>query len=239
MGHLKIIKSGDYIELFNYEREINPKIKSGRRKRVKQRDSRPLASRHDSIRRRIKSFSRLVRANLVGETSPSLFTLTCVESVGIVRGYEYLADFWRRLRQASISVEKYIAVPEFQKRGAIHFHLIVWGMNEYAKQERDSRQIQNIWQRGFVDCVQTDGHEKLVGYLAKYMRKSMYDSRLVGQKAYTSSRSCMRSMSISSPLAFKYAFELWGVDLSTAIPLQEKQFDTQWLGKGRFRLFKV
>jgi len=91
----------------------------------------------------------------------------------------------------------------------------------------------------FVDCVKTDGDPKLAGYLAKYMRKSMYDSRLVGQKAYSASRSALRSVSFSASAAFDYSEELWGIDLSTSTPLQEYQFSTQWLGKGRYRLYKI
>jgi len=238
MPHIKIVKSGEIVEVYNYERSVSKKIQSGRRKSFKQRDSRPLSSRPDSIRRRVKSFTCLVRANLIGETPPAFFTFTVAESVGIERGYEYLADFWSRVRQNSIECERYITVPEFQKRGAIHFHLIIWGMNKYAEQERDTRQIQNLWQRGFVDCLITDGSQKIAGYMAKYMRKSMFDKRLIGQKAYTASRSCMRSMSVSSEFASSHALEAWGLDLSTP-PLQDKLFVTQWLGQGRYRLYKL
>jgi len=239
MSHVKVIKSGDIIEVYNYERSISQKIKSGRRKSFKQRDSRPLSSRPDNIRRRCKSFTRLVQSNLIGSTSPALFTFTVSEVVGIKWGYEYLAQFWRRLRSNDIKIERYISVPEFQKRGAVHFHIMVWGLNEYVDQERNTRQIQNLWQRGFVDCMQTDGDAKLAGYMAKYMRKSMFDRRLVGQKAYTASRSALRPMSFSGTGAYNYSVELFGVDLSTVLPLQEKVFDTQWMGKGRYRLYKI
>jgi hypothetical protein len=239
MSHTKIIQTGKYLEVYTYEKSVSSKIKSGRRKSFKQRDQRPLYSRPDSIRRRYKSFSRLVRSNLVGEVEPSLLTLTCFEVVGIERGYDYLRQFWRKLQQSFIKVERYIAVPEFQKRGAVHFHLIVWGLNDYVDKERSDRQIQNLWQRGFVDCLRTDGNEKLVGYLAKYMRKSMSDRRLVGQKAYTASRSCLRPLSFSSGAPFNYSMELYGVDLSTVQPLLQKDFHTQWLGMGRYRLYKI
>jgi hypothetical protein len=235
--HLKLVKSGNLIEVYNYEKSISQKIHSGRRKSFKQRDSRPLSSRPDNIRRRCKSFTRLVQSNLVGSVAPALFTLTVAERVGIERGYEYLREFWIRLRQASISYSKYIAVPEFQKRGAIHFHLIIWGLNEYVDQERNNRQIQNLWQRGFVDCIQSDGSSKIAGYLAKYMRKSMFDRRLVGQKAYSASRSCLRSVSFSSPAVFNFSSEVFGIDLETALPVVDKQFNTQWLGSARYRLY--
>lgn len=238
MPHSKLIVSGNTIEYYNYEREINKKIQSGIRKAFKRRNTTPLYSRSDSIRRRYKSFSRLVRANLVGSSEPSLLTLTIAQNVGIKRGYEYLAEFWRQLRQSSVKVERFIAVPEFQKRGSVHFHIIIWGINDYVEKERDSRKLQHLWQRGFVDCLRTDGSEKLAGYLAKYMRKSMYDRRLVGQKAYSASRSCLRSVSLSSSQAFNYSLEAFGYDLSTLIPLQDRSFDTRWLGRCRYRLYK-
>jgi len=230
--YTKIIQSGKLVEVYTYASDPPPY-----RPRKKSRFKNPRRYRRNVERARA-AFFRLVRANLGSGPNPAFVTLTMREVVTLQEGWTAFTQFSERFRYNFSNRISLVAVPEFQKRGSIHFHLIVWGLNEYAKNERNSRQIQNLWQRGFVDCVQTDGSEKIAGYLAKYMRKSMYDIRLIGQKAYTASRSCLRSVSLSSSFQVRHSLEICGVDLSTLTPLQDKSFSTQWLGQGRYRLYK-
>src|SRR5690606_27837965 len=87
----------------------------------------------------------------------------------------------------------YIAVSEFQKRGAIHFHALFWGLPaEVFSQERQTRTIALIWKQGFVYMKETDGNDKLSSYLAKYMVKTFTDPRLKNKKAYLASRNIKR-----------------------------------------------
>ncbi len=197
-----------------------------------------------------------------GTTKPALLTLTMYEVVSLRRGYAALHKFFRRLRADQGKLFKYIAVPEFQKRGAVHFHIMIWGLPDEmmcrgywqgkgkykkfihecpdeAKCERSTRYFQSLWQRGFVDSLVTDGSDKLVGYLSKYMSKSMSDDRLCGEKAYVVSHNVLRPVSFSSGTPLIYAQEIWDIDFATAQPMIEKEFSTQWLGKGRYRLFKI
>lgn len=241
MGHVKIIQSGYDLEVYEYEKDLNPRRSQSRTRTDRKRDKSKRYFRIDNVRRKIKSFTRLVKANITGDTIPSLFTLTMLEDLGIKRAYSAFSIFTKRLRGYYGKDFRYIAVPEFQNRGAVHFHAIVWGIpQEHIKNERHSRLFQNNWQRGYLDCISTDGSPKLASYLSKYMFKSMRDTRLLGEKAYSTSRNVLRPLSLSYASAFYLSKELWGYNLSTDEGVvKARDFETQWLGKGRYRLFNL
>jgi hypothetical protein len=44
-------------------------------------------------------------------------------------------------------------------------------------------------------------------------------------------------VSFSSPAVFNFSSEVFGIDLETALPVVDKQFNTQWLGSARYRLY--
>lgn len=260
------------LEVYEFERELNVHTRRKKRKKTPvQGDRRLCPPRYDNIIRKRKEFSRLVRANLVGIEKPALLTLTMYEVSSLKSAYKVFTIFIQRLRLRYGSDFRYITVPEFQKRGAVHFHMILWvkkatkkggllekALNKKVKlkkpkkaceksvilrktilQERKQRIIQNMWQYGYVDSITTDGNVKLVGYLTKYMSKSLQDVRLMGQKSYIASRNILRPVSIPFKAAVGFSKDLWNLDLSTALPLHEKHFPTQWLGKGRYRQYKI
>jgi len=243
MGHIKLIKSGNLIELYEYEKDC-PKKKAYYKPRKKRYRIEGLSTRrrYDNASRLKKGFIRLVRSNLTGADRPAFFGLTFAEVLPFEAGVAVVTVFFKRLRKTFGKGFRYIAVPEFGRLGTqrLHFHVLVWGLPEnLILNERNSRLFQNLWQEGFLDCIPTDGSPKLAGYLGKYLLKALYSDRLVGKKAYQCSRNVLRPLSTSSATVVSYSNELWGLDLSTAVACKEKEFDTQWLGKGRYRSFNI
>lgn len=84
---------------------------------------------------------------------------------------------------------KYIAIPEFQKRGSVHYHLLtnisIDDENLIYSQE-DNTKFKHVkyWKHGFtkVDVMKNDV-KKIVGYISKYMTKDI-DNRLFGHRRY-------------------------------------------------------
>lgn len=250
MGYNKFIVSGDYVEIYQYEKDIPPYRNIQKRARrapenqvlgAPRQDTlseRQLGKRRDHANRARLDFARRVRANLGGVDTPLLLTLTYRENFTDLRAANRdLTAFFQALRYHEGPGFKYICVPEFQKRGAVHYHALVWGLSEsVVSQERRTRFISTLWGQGFVFLKKTDGHEKLSYYLAKYMAKAYTDVRLGGLKAYTASRNFAHPAiyaGIGSVGLVEDALEL-----STLQPLKEKQYMTKWLGKGRYRLYK-
>lgn len=238
----KYILSGTQLEHYEYE-----KIPKGKQYRSKARKNRlseaeriSFIRRSDNIKRLRKDFVRLIRANLVRAQPPALLTLTVVDSVSFETSVVWFNVFAKRLRRKFSTRELvYIAVPEWQQRGAIHYHVLIWGLpDETIKKERDTRCLQSLWLRGFVDCVATDGHPKIAAYLGKYMQKALHDKRLLGKRAYNASRNVMRPLSTRSYATVDAVMTHEGY-IQDEKPLQILEMDTVWCGRIIYKRFNL
>lgn len=253
MGYNKIIVAGNSFEIYEYDKNISPfagirkqrpKGEVGERLLASRGEdvlsSERLGKRHDNANRSRLAFARFVRSNLVGTDRPALFTLTYKENMcDLKQGYRDFTSFVQALRYRFGQGFRYICVPEFQKRGAVHFHALFWGLPEELvfRQERKTRFFAKLWGLGFVYIKPTDGNERLSYYLAKYMTKAYLDPRLRNCKAYVGSRNCFRPSVMSDVSPVWPILEDYGV--MKLDPLREKLYMTQWLGRGRYRLYKL
>jgi len=237
--HVKVIQSGDTIEVWTYEKHSTASKRIHIRKKKKAKTVMRMPSRY-ALRTRQKSFTRLVRANLDSMGAPVLCTLTMRDIVPLKRAYRLYTLFQQRLRRLVPGVV-HIAVPEWQKRGAVHFHVLLWGLPpEYAKHERKNRIVARMWGEGYVDLFQSDGKPALVGYLSKYLSKTMGDYRLRDSRSYSASRNCKRPNVITSPAILAYSKDVWGIDISGDKNIEfQKQYGTLWLGRCDYKVFKI
>lgn len=233
MAHTKIIQSGTQVEIYQYERDAPQKVT---RKKSRRANSR---RRTRSVQRSRLTFFRLVRANVSAEARPALVTLTMREVCTLGQAWKCFTAFALRVRKKRKSNFAFIAVPEFQKRGAVHFHVLVWGLSDVEiARERDSRAVAQQWGHGYVDIRPTDGSEKLAGYLAKYMFKAMWDERLLGNKAFSGSRNLVRPVSLNSPVQVDEAQKQWGIGVDNPV-LTEKEYPTKWMGKCVYKVYSI
>jgi len=251
MGYNKIIVSGPLIETYEYEKNIHPYIRPRTRAssdvssevldsdRANPLSERVLGKRRDNAKRAQNDFGRLVRANLDGVVRPLLLTITYAQNQeDLAAAFGDFTAFIEALRYRYGKGFKYIAVPEFQKRGAVHFHALFWGLSEALLfRERKTRELAQAWGRGFIYIKPTDGNEKLSWYLAKYMSKAYLDPRLAGCKAYVASRN------VSRPRVMSGISPLWplldDLGLSPSNMLHEKRFMTYWLGRAVYRRYQL
>ncbi len=253
MSFNKFIRSGDQIELYGYEHDrlVSDKPR-GRRGHKKDLGIDPdtlqlqnFTRRKDNAQRSSMNFKRVVLSNLVTEENPLLITITYKKNItSLSESAKFFHLFITNLRYRYGKEFKYIAVPEFQKRGAVHYHALVWGLPSQillaeclkGYYENKSPTLTKIHGQGFVFCKATDGHAKLSSYLAKYMVKAINDPRLFNTKAYFSSQNILRPI-VSSGFPLWWFFEEYGIDESSS--LKDNSYLTHWLGKGRYRLFKI
>lgn len=131
MTYTKLIHTGDILELYQYEKTPSITVNRNKRKRITPEGGRPVIAperRRDNIRRSRKRFIRLVRSNCDPATPPTLLTLTMFSIVDIKTASACLSRYTATLQRVVGPGFKYIGVPEFQKRGAVHYHLLVWGL---------------------------------------------------------------------------------------------------------------
>lgn len=259
MGYKKLIQFGDTQLLFEYEKPINIARSSKRRfktmlERKRDRERRKYIKRSDrSIKRSKDNFFRLVHTNICNQQElPAFFTFTCFNDLELNKGYAALRLFFQRLRKHYENKQKdilqkkwscglgkdiaYIAVPEWQKNGNLHYHALVWGVDrQQLAKERSQRFFQRLWQRGYVDVRCTEYKSpKLAGYLAKYFSKAAFDTRLRGRRCYSASRNIDRPTETGSNELSHYLHalvdELDTVDVSF--------YDTVYLGRCKLTTYK-
>lgn len=233
----KIVQSGNLIEVYQYAKLPNP---PRHKKRSKRRHERLPFKSERHVKRAVFNFRRKVRSTLV-LGAPHLVTLTILEITSIAVAYKLFTQFGVRLRKLYGKEIIWLTVPEFQKRGAVHFHSLIWNLShDIHVTEKDSRGIQNLWGYGYVDIIPTDGSPALSGYLAKYMSKAMHDDRLVGKKAYSCSRNALSPVSLNTKTSVALFKEEFSIDTSEnpLQPTSEREYTTKWLGKARYRSYE-
>ncbi len=164
-----------------------------------------------SIRRSRKNIKRLVNANagfhyknlkLKKAFMPIFVTLTCKENIQNIKiGNRHYSKFIQRLNHALFkkkkNILKYVAVIEFQKRGAIHYHIIFFNL---PFNKGNKKIIEQCWGQGFIKMEAIKKHINNVGnYILKYITKDNADSRLVGKKCYFASKNLIKSAVIKDP----------------------------------------
>ena len=122
---------------------------------------------------------RIINAN---PQLKKFLTLTFAENVtDIDFAHTALDRFIKRLNRKYRGFQ-YVCVPEFQKRGAVHFHLLCnlpyVDVNELAK----------LWGHGFIKLNRIDNVDNVGAYVTKYMTKENMDERLIGRRSYSMSR---------------------------------------------------
>jgi methylase of polypeptide subunit release factors len=119
------------------------------------------------------------------EYKPVMVTLTFKENITDLKfANKQFINFRKRLnRHLSFNI-KYVTVPEFQKRGAVHYHMIILNLPFI-----DIQMFQHkIWGHGHVDIqklYQKEGsYNRVYSYIIKYFAKSFADSRQHKAKRY-------------------------------------------------------
>lgn len=183
----RIIVSGNVVEITTYERgyfkNYHDAKKVGRSSKNTTNEEKTF-NREKVLQRARARVRRLACAN------PQLnkfFTLTFAENVTDLKyANNQFSCFIRRLNRYLDKIGKdrmqYIAVVEFQERGAIHYHLLcnLPYISVYKLQE--------IWKNGFVWIKNISNVDNLGAYVTKYMSKDNADERLVGNRCYFTSQ---------------------------------------------------
>lgn len=193
----KVISCNNYVQVYKFERSKSKK----KPKDIKTIDTdflckdKPVSKinkiEEKNIIRSKLQCQRLAKCN--ADDWKTFMTLTFAENVTDIdianKRLRYFIDKVRRV----FPNFKYICIPEFQKRGAVHYHLLTNVSIDNEKliyQQEDNEKFKHIkyWKEGFtkVDSMDND-IKKIVGYISKYMTKDI-DDRLYNRHRYFYSR---------------------------------------------------
>jgi len=200
MGYTKIVQYGNVTEVYEYEKNIShhrrhhlSSVLRARAKKLREEKKRRgwYERSRASINRSRNNFFRLCHHNNSIAKSIHFFTLTFAYDATFKTASRHVARFMERIKKnfGEISLS-YISVPELQKSGRLHFHLLVYNLSpEETRFERKTRNLQRLFERGYVDVVlATDSSPYIAGYMSKYMGKALGDFKNETRRGYNTSR---------------------------------------------------
>lgn len=245
MSYGTLVQAGDYIEKSVFEFPLN-NVGAPHGKRTKYDFKFRTV---DNARIVKKHFIRLVRHRLTeAYGKPLLITLTFSDHItDATVGYAFFRLAMQRFRNAFGHEFAYIAVPEWQQSGRLHFHILAWGVplsvtlltlliTEARKRCPESKLrtvFDDLWKNGFTDVKATDGNPALASYLGKYLTKSLFDPRYSCIKAFTRSRNFGTYTKIYTEILDTVCI---GVDINSYKVLYEVSYDARFIGKCNYQL---
>lgn len=122
---------------------------------------------------------------------------------------------------------KYLAVPEFQKRGALHYHLVI--NIPFIEQKL----LAHIWRMGFVFIQAISDTPNIAAYLTKYLRKNGTDERFYGKKTYFVSRGLIQPIILYGDEAIRI------LKRTSKEQIYKSVFDSFYLGEVQYTHFKI
>jgi hypothetical protein len=239
---VKALLSGRSARITLYEKDIFYGLKSMERKKTQTTQTtqqRRTVQGNTETRIRAGRRAKAIVFNLISTNAwfwfkenneaylPVFLTLTLRKNIQDIKYSNSLhTKFIKRLNYYIFHTKKmrirYISVIEFQKRGAIHYHIIFFNVPYITKKE-----YANIWQHGFVHIRKVDENENVAKYLTKYLGKNNSDVRLQNKKRYFCSRGLLK------PIAVTIQEE--ALALYEKIPKEyivgRKEFNNEFLGK--------
>jgi len=138
--------------------------------------------RAEYVKRAKSKMLNLIKGNLYEhKEKPVFLTLTFADNLTDIKkaNYEFKKFILRFNYKLGFKV-RYMAVPEFQERGAVHYHLIVFNLpfTSGAWIEKE------VWKGGGTDISLVNRQFGSFNYITKYFTKTFSDSRFNKNKKF-------------------------------------------------------
>jgi len=213
---IKVYRLDDIYEIYKYEEPVWAgfhKFKSSDRKNTSEETKKE--NRAKVITRTRNNVRRLAIVNF--NKHSRFFTATFGDNiVNMDYANNEFKKFIKRLKY-HFGNFKYLVVIEFQKRGAIHYHMLSdFGYIKHSD-------LASIWGNGFVwirDLLTANNGKPVdnVGaYMVKYMHKNIIDKRLMGKKTYFTSRNLVRPEVVYENMELEECFEKYGLNKNNRV----------------------
>lgn len=214
---IKVVDCGEYVQVYYYEnfkvihqKKDNNDLELTKQKinnifdeknEIKENNNFDLKENKVEMKNIIRSkltCQRIAKANAT--KWKSFITLTFKENINNIKEankkFRYYVDKVRRIKKDFC----YIAIPEFQERGAIHYHILtnlecnsdlipkmpkkrLYNPNTKRYKELEYYDLK-YWNEGFSSAeFMNEDIKKIVGYISKYMTKDI-DNRLFGYRRF-------------------------------------------------------
>ena len=162
--NLRVVRSGNTIEIYEYKNKVFYNFQGYEREYRREKPMDWSGKSETSLTRSRQQIRRLIWAN-IGKYSKFL-TLTYAENMQDLQTfYHDWKMFLQSMKRKGYTL-KYLYVLEYQERGAIHAHVVIFN-EEYIPIEA----IENSWGKGFVKINAIKEIRNLGAYVCKYLTK--------------------------------------------------------------------
>lgn len=226
---IKVVECGEYVQVYLYQNtkflskendNTDLDLKRLKTKKFFEDEERKELCCETAIEKKIEdrniirsklTCQRIAKAN--SDKWETFITLTIAENEqDIKKANKKFQNFTRQIRRVKKDFS-YIAIPEFQKRGSIHYHLLTnISINDtnliYIQDDNTKFKHIKYWNEGFTSVEIMKGDiKKIVGYISKYMTKDI-DNRLFGFRRflYSQNLSIPKASFIDSSERFEIDF---------------------------------
>lgn len=217
--NIKLIDCGEYVQLYYYPEDKYKKTKEvfndlDLYKPKKNFIEKVKFDNIDSIEYRNILRSKLNCQRIAKCNSKywkSFITLTYADNMQDIKQGKLDLNYWLKNVKKVKRDFKYIAIPEFQKRGAVHFHILtnlsLQDNNIIIPQEDKRFYKVKYWSKGFsnVQFFNND-MKKVVGYISKYMTEDC-DNRLFAIRRFTTSQNLDKPVEEFLDIHYRYTKE--------------------------------
>jgi len=245
--HQKLVISGRYFELYKYEKSLKRDFIRKKKKKVEAPHEQMIIDdlikteaeiienaykqkekRKDSIYRTRTQIRRLINSN---PNLTKFITLTFSENMtNITKANKQFNKFTMRLNYRHENF-KYVAIIEFQKRGAVHYHFLC--DLPYIK----TAELSEIWKHGFVKINRIKHVDNIGAYVCKYLQKDMNDKRMFNRKKYFCSKNIEKPTTVVDDRIIEKIFLEFGLD--NLKPDFENTFFNKFVGNVSYNSYKL
>lgn len=235
----KVVDLGDHYKVIKYGKVINSRFPSGNQKvKSKIRTSKSMSQRTRKLKNsEIERFIQLVYLNFsVG----NLFvTLTYKEKeITLERGSRDFENWIKRLRERYGSF-KYIGVRSFQKRGTLHYHVLI-SIPRLSESELKNGGLKwehgNVYSKKIYSLNVSYDKSPLIKYLIKNLREFKADERSFNKRPF------IKSKNLKEPEILKGKYDEILATIHEESPglsiVERSKFNTKYLGEMEVLIFK-
>jgi hypothetical protein len=171
-----------------------------------------IPKREDNIKRAVANVRRLVQCNQEDQKEkPKFLTLTYAENIQeLSKTNPDFTLFTQRIRETYGDMQ-YIAVPEFQERGAVHYHALYFNL---PFMQDFKSEMARLWPHGSTKIEAVRSMNAMPRYISKYMTKSLSDIRTSGRRSFFTSRNLHRPIVVHNQERADEIIERWSPQMN-------------------------
>ena len=224
----KMVISGKFIDIYKYDKLVvtgfNRDINLNKKSEGKSSNQKS----QSSIHRTKKNIRNITNSN---PQLTKFLTLTFKKNIEDIdfANYEFM-QFVKRMKFKYPDFQ-YLAVIEFQKRGAVHYHIIC--NLPYV----NKKLIAKKWGHGFIKIKRINRINNMGGYISKYVSKDTDNMKLFNKKKFFHSKDLFMPLEIINEWQFNNYYN--NFDIENRVPIFEKTIESEYRGKIKIKQYII